>query len=663
MYKNIKTIYKKTQIITSIIFIIFTLQIKFLFAESNNDNINAKKLNEIIKLIENNNLNKAFQIAKSENSDDLINLIEWITIFSKKEIKTEELIKKYKKYRNWPKANFIRVLIEKRISWDTDNSSHYEFLTQNNPISALGKMKLANYKNEPNNINQIIINNWIYNSFSEDDEKFIMNKYSHIFDQNTKHIRLDYLIWNKKWASVYRQLQEIETDHKYLYEARIKLSRKKYGVDSAIQNIPQHLKNDEGLTYERIKWRRHAKLNSSLKLLKSHLNNDEELKYKDKWWNEIIIHTRSLLKDKKYLAAYNLLSKHNQISSSNVSKAEWLLGWIALTHLSKTELARQHFLNVKSVVNMPISLARAYYWLAVTEKKLNNIDLANKYFAKAAIHNTTFYGLIAEETIKQKISTSFINIESENIVYDDNISIFNALRLLARANEKKYSSKFINGFFQKKISKQEIINILKIVYEEKRPDLYIKTCKKAVRISIEFQNCLFPYPNNLNIKEVTKYIDTALIFAIIKQESEFYTNAISRAGAQGLMQIMPYTGKTTAQILNIKYDKNKILNNSNYNITIGSKYFSQLLLEFQDSLVLSIASYNAGPTNVRKWLKVYGDPRKNEISYIDWIEFIPFAETRNYVQRVIENYIIYQKVILNHETKKHKSISEFIKNE
>ena len=129
------------------------------------------------------------------------------------------------------------------------------------------------------------------------------------------------------------------------------------------------------------------------------------------------------------------------------------------------------------------------------------------------------------------------------------------------------------------------------------------------------------------------------------------------------MQIMPYTGKTTAQILNIKYDKNKILNNSNYNITIGSKYFSQLLLEFQDSLVLSIASYNAGPTNVRKWLKVYGDPRKNEISYIDWIEFIPFAETRNYVQRVIENYIIYQKVILNHETKKHKSISEFIKNE
>ena len=109
---------------------------------------------------------------------------------------------------------------------------------------------------------------------------------------------------------------------------------------------------------------------------------------------------------------------------------------------------------------------------------------------------------------------------------------------------------------------------------------------------------------------------------LLLNKSEFYTNAISEAGAQGLMQIMPYTGKTTAQILNIKYDKNKILNNSNYNITIGSKYFSQLLLEFQDSLVLSIASYNAGPTNVRKWLKVYGDPRKNEISYIDWIEFI-----------------------------------------
>ena len=152
------------------------------------------------------------------------------------------------------------------------------------------------------------------------------------------------------------------------------------------------------------------------------------------------------------------------------------------------------------------------------------------------------------------------------------------------------------------------------------------------------------------------------LYLQIKQESEFYTSAISRAGARGLMQIMPFTAKITAKSLNIKYDKDKILSDAEYNIKIGSKYFSQLYQEFDNSIILSIAGYNAGPTNVRKWLKIYGDPRNEEISYINWIESIPFSETRNYVQRVIENYVIYQKVILNNRINSLKSINEIINN-
>ena len=662
MYKTLKTIYKKSKIITSIILIIFTLQTKILFAQNNSNNIDASDLKEIINLVEKNKLNKAIQIANKNNSVDLINLINWIYIFTENEIEIEELIKMYEKFEDWPKANLIKVLIEKKIGWESDDISHYQFIDENKPVSALGNIKLANYNFKSIDTKQIIINNWINNSFSKNDEKFIMSNYKNLFDNNIKYKRLDYLIWNKKWSSAYRQLKEINSDYSNLYKARIKLSRKEYGVDAAIKKVPEYLINDEGLTYERVKWRRHAKLSSSLDLLSNYLDKNEKLKYKEKWWTEIIIHTRKLLKEKKYLEAYNLLSNHKQTNTYNLSRAEWLLGWIALTHLSKPKEAQKHFSNLEKIVNMPISVARANYWLAITEKELDNNALANEYFEKAAVHNSTYYGLLAEQAIKKEGSINFINLQSKNIIYEKNESIFYSLRLLARANEKKYSTKFINGLFQQNISEQDIINILKIFEEEKRPDLLVKACKKAVRLNIKFQNCLFPYPNNIKINEATQYIDTALIFAIIKQESEFYTSAISRAGARGLMQIMPFTAKITAKSLNIKYDKDKILSDAEYNIKIGSKYFSQLYQEFDNSIILSIAGYNAGPANVRKWLKIYGDPRNEEISYINWIESIPFSETRNYVQRVIENYVIYQKVILNNRINSLKSINEIINN-
>ena len=126
---------------------------------------------------------------------------------------------------------------------------------------------------------------------------------------------------------------------------------------------------------------------------------------------------------------------------------------------------------------------------------------------------------------------------------------------------------------------------------------------------------------------------------------------------------MPSTGKYTSKILNTNYNKNKLIENPNYNIMIGSKYFSELLKQFDNSIVLAIASYNAGPSNVKKWIKNFGDPRINKITYINWIESIPFAETRNYVQRVLENYIVYQKVLLIESQKENKNINDLLKNE
>jgi len=656
----IKNNLKKLLIINNIIILIFTLHTKTLFADNKNEKINKDKITKIINLIDKNKWQNALKIAEKEKSDDLINLINWIRIFSPNDMKIKDLIDTYEKYQNWPKINYSRVLIEKKINWEKEEPNYYNFLNKHKPISALGKIKLYNYNFDTEKEEKKIIKTWVNNSFSMKDEIYIKKKYKNIFNINISIKRLNNLIWNKKWSSAYRELKEINTDHKNLFKAKIKLARKEYGVDSAINKVSENLLSDEGLVYERIKWRRKAKLKSSYDLLYQHLLNTDQIEFPKKWWTEIILHTRFLLNQKKYISAYDLLKNHKQTSSKNLSQAEWLLGWISLTHLSKTKQALRHFQIMEKNVNMPISIARANYWLGITEKKLNNIDIANQYFEKSAKYNTTYYGLLAEQILKQKKSISLIDKESIKIFYNNN-TIFNSLRILSSANEKKYSTKFINGLFDIKLSEKEIDTILKIVIEEERPDLYIKICKKAVRIYNRYQGCLFPYPNNIKLNEANKYIDTALILAIMKQESEFYIKAKSRVGALGLMQIMPYTGKFTSKILNISYSKNKLIDDPNYNIMIGSKYFSELLKQFDNSIVLAIASYNAGPSNVKKWIKNFGDPRIDKITYINWIESIPFSETRNYVQRVLENYIVYQKVLLIESQKENKNINDLLK--
>ena len=151
--------------------------------------------------------------------------------------------------------------------------------------------------------------------------------------------------------------------------------------------------------------------------------------------------------------------------------------------------------------------------------------------------------------------------------------------------------------------------------------------------------------------------------AIAKQESEYYTKAQSSSGALGIVQVMPSTAKITAKKLGVKYSKNRLLNDTEYNLYIGSKYFYSLMKYYDESIILAIAGYNAGPTNVNRWIKQYGDPRDKAVDIINWIELIPFTETRNYVQRVIENYIVYQQVFINIAIKNKTNIKELFKYE
>ena len=619
----------------------FVLHTKQILA---NDNNSKEIVLQIIQLIETNQFSKVDVLIEKNNDKNLKDLANWLKISNNK-IDKNILKSTLEEYKNWPDINKIIIKFEEEIGWDNNNDKIFEI---KKPITNLGKIKYARHLIEKSKINKdkIIIKNWITGVFKKEDELFIYKNYSNLFDEDINLQRLNNLIWKKKWNSAYRQIKRVNKDNQILAKAKIKLSRREYGVDYAIKIIPKELINESGLVYERIKWRRVSGFKmESYKLLLSFLKNDNKpLKYPNVWWKEINWHTRDLINKKEYKKAYDLMIHHKQTKVSNIAYAEWLLGWISLEYLSQPQKAIKHFMNMEKIVKMPISIARANYWMGKAKENTNALEESNLYYERASNYNTTFYGLLASAKINKKVKLNLVNHDSAKGKADSEFQKkLNVLNLLSLADEKKYSLRFINGLFESKITRNEVLLVLNKLKDQKRTDLFIRACKNSIRIDKTFQNYLFPFPNSIN----PNILNNPLIAAIAKQESEFYPYAKSRSGALGLVQVMPSTAKITAKKLGIMYDKNKLSNDVEYNVYIGSKYLESLLKYYNGSKILAIASYNAGPTNVNKWIKIYGDPRDTSIDRINWIELIPFTETRNYVQRVLENYIVYQQVFIN----------------
>jgi soluble lytic murein transglycosylase len=633
-------------------------------ANTDENKINKSSILKIINLIDNNQWNKVQKLLTETNSLEFNNLANWIRISSKNDINNQELMQLYNQYIDWPDINNLIVKLEKELPWKKFNEDYYVFFSRNTPISRIGKIKFSDYiknNNDDGDQDKIIINNWIHGDFKKEDDIYIYKNYSYLFNEKINIDRLNNLIWKKQWSSVNRQIKRVDNKYKLLAKAKIKLSRRQYGVDNAVNKVPEKLVNDQGLIYERVKWRRISGLtDKSYELLSLFLNNyNGALSKPNKWWNEINWHSRNLFNQKKYDEAYKLLSHHRQNKIANIANAEWFIGWLSLNFLDKPEQAKNHFLTMENIVKMPISISRVNYWLGITEESLLNNDKAHAYYKIASKYSSTYYGLLANVKINKKSEFRVMNNTNLN---NKNISnyneILNTLKLISRADEQKYSLRFLNGVFKKKISNEEIILILNILMQENRTDLYLRACKKAIRINIYFQKCLYPYPHNIKINNINSNLEEALLLAIAKQESEFFITAKSRAGALGLVQVMPNTAKISAKEMGLKYNKDKLLNDAAYNLTIGSNYLSSLIDYYKGSLILAIASYNAGPKNVNKWIKLFGDPREQSINYINWIESIPFTETRNYVQRVLENYIVYQQVVINNAISNKKNINE-----
>lgn len=562
---------------------------------------------------------------------------------------------------NYPRINRLKYLAEHKINFQINNPiSIIKWFDGKEPLSSFGKIKLGEIYVSQGDIekgSKLIKEGWIKAKLSKSDLRYLRKKYKKIITVSDNIKRADWHAWEGKHWDVQRMLRYLPKEETALYRARQLLMSRSYGVDNAIAKVPDKFKNNIGLKYDRLKWRRRrGRLDPSLEILFTLPKDPIKLVRPDIWWIERAILTRSLIYKKKYAKAYKVSSNHSLSEGPEYADSEWLSGWIALTFLDDPSMALLHFKNFYNNVGYPISLSRGAYWIGNTYKTMKNKQKSDEWFNEASKYLYTYYGQLAFfETNpgeafslpeQDKVSEKFKNEFNKN-------PIIKSVLLLNELNKNKYAKDFLKHLANLNIENGSEILAGKLAIKIGRYDYAIQIAKQA-SYEKRFHNELnYPVIKTSQVVNKKKMPKSELILAVIRQESEFDQKAHSYAGARGMMQLMTYTAKLIAKQAKLPYSKNKLKNDPAYNIKLGSYYLAGLLEEYEGSYPFALAAYNAGPKRVKYWKKINGNPQKGNIDYINWIELIKFKETRNYVQRVLENVNVYKYILSGKPVKIH----------
>ena len=553
-----------------------------------------------------------------------------------------------KNHKDWPRINRIKFLAEHKINFDNNSpTSIIEYFSNNPPLSGFGRLRLAEAfleNNQTEKARNLVKDGFKDAELSKNDLKYFSKIFKKFLTHQDYVLRADYFAYEAKYKDLRDTIEYLNPDYQKLYNARAALFTKR-SADNLISQIPQSLKEDPGLIYDRIKWRRKkARFDDALTLMNQSAS--DSLMKNQYLAKERLSVGRDKISDKEYKVAYDILKDHRLNEGADYAEIEWHLGWIALSFTNQTDVALGHFLRMNAAVTYPISKARAAYWIGRTYKKLGQASQANSWFRTGSQYGTTFYGQLSHIELNEKrfsINNNFKFNEDKYEEFKKNNPQAKSVVVLKELNRTKYTKDILRhlGDPEQNRTFEEISFAGVLAQEIERLDFAIQIAKNASYKNLNFLEISYPKIEVPKQVKGQKILDSSVILALIRQESEFDTSANSKVGAKGLMQIMPATAKLLSKVTNVDFSREKLTKDKDYNLALGSYYISDLDDDF-GSHYLAFAAYNAGPHRVEKWIKTYGDPRRKQIDAIDFIELIPFHETRNYVQRVSENINVYE---------------------
>lgn len=558
----------------------------------------------------------------------------------------EEYISFLDRNPDWPGLPYLRRQGEPSIPVGGNAATILDYFADVLPQTGSGSLALARALADTGNpvvAEAIVVRAWTSMVMTGTDAQALNRAFGNLLTQDHHIARLDYLLWENAEDRARAMFGLVPEDYIPLAEARLALRDRRPGVNGLIDAIPASLQDDPGLAYERFIWRvREGLWDTAGELMADRSTSAENLGRPADWGRRRADLARDVMREGDHGTCYDYAANHHIDPDDDYIRfadLEWIAGYCAL-QLNRAEIAADHFQRFRNVVFSPISVGRAGYWLGRAHEAAGNADAAADGYALGAQYQSSFYGQLAQERGGFPVDPEFLG----NRDYGDwrdasfaSLDVFRAGILLYEADQTNLAERFFTHVTER-LDETEAGMMGALMLELGEPHFALMVGKRAAQSGHEIYPAYYPLAD---LEDVDLPVPRALALSIARRESEFDPVVESGAGAIGLMQVMPGTGRDSAGELGIDFSETRLRSDPAYNVLLGSNYIAGLLDAYDGNPVLVTVGYNAGPGRVQQWRERFGDPR-NADDIIDWIEDVPFTETRNYIMRVIESLPIYE---------------------
>jgi soluble lytic murein transglycosylase len=559
------------------------------------------------------------------------------------------------KHPDWPIMGELRRITESVAQDSGSPTERLAWFGKHAPTTTKGKVAYADAALAVGDLPQaekLARDAWINGRFDGSEEREFLAQFGRFITEKDHEARLEELLYAEQRPSAERMLSRVSDEKAEIARARIALIGAAGNIERLLEKLSPKAANDPGLLYDRIKWRRTRDKDDEARALLP--KTPDTAPRADLWWKERAILARDSLQNGNPKEAYEIAVNHGAIDPVSISEAEWLAGWIALRFLNDANTAMLHFQKVYDTVQLAANLSRGAYWVGRAAEALGRADIAADWYSKAAVHITTFYGQLALGRMGKSASGQLPGVSLPQLPQDpiptpqeraafESKDLTKAVRALADIQNGPYLRPFLLSLAESSDFAVDRHMAAELATKLGRADLGVWIARQAGRDRIIIMTHGYPIP----AFSFPDYPEKAFQLAIMRQESNFDPGAESPAGALGLMQLMPATAKAMAKAAKQNFNKSKLTADPSYNVRLGAQYLHSLVEDFDGSYIMAAAGYNAGPGRARQWAQRFGDPRDPSVDAVDWIESIPFSETRNYVQRVMENVIVYRSLLAN----------------
>ena len=616
-------------------------------ATSSTSQADRDTLENVIELVRKHKAADAAQAEAAISDPVARKLAEWIILRSDD---NGASVERYRTFitanPSWPSQSFLRRRIEAAL-WDDrrDDATVWAWFENESPLSAKGKFSLARVmiaRGDRANAERLVRDAWRNDAMSEDTESTALDLFGALLTPGDHKARMDLMLYGSEHDVAMRAAKRLGSSEVALAKARIAAYRKAPNTRALLDAVPRELHGDPGYIFSKIQLlRREEKFTEAAQLMMSAPKDPGRLYNLDEWWIERRLLSRKMIDVGEHRTAY-LIARDAALPARDIYKTEqeFTAGWIALRFLHDPSTAAQHFARIGVGSANPTTLARAGYWQGRAAEAAGRSQEARTAYAAAAEHSTSYYGQLARAKLGlPQIELNGVPAARGRAV--ERLEIVRAVQLLYELDERDIAIP-IFGDMGENGDPDALVGLGELASRNSDARGMLLMGKAALNRGLSFDYYAYPVTGIPPFRSIGPDVEQSIVYAIARQESAFNPSVVSPAQAYGLMQVTPDAGKYVCKKYGASFDLGRLKTDPVYNAALGAAELGGLIEDYRGSYVLTFAAYNAGRGSVKKWVDRYGDPRDPKIDAVDWVELIPFSETRNYVQRIMENLQVYR---------------------